>query len=564
MRIAVLSSNNLDLLKKDFKNKLTEENIESKFYFSGFNQYSQDILDENSDLYSFNPEIIILNIDLNDLVEKYVYDSVSESYKERKETYNKRYNEVKNLIMKLMNNLPESLILFNNFYYPPINNNSLFNYNSEYGNLKLLNKLNNKLTKLANDYINFQVVDFRGLIMQVGYEDMFDRRTWYLGKIKLSNKGLERLAELYLRYIKAYLGKRKKCIVVDLDNTLWGGIIGEDGIEDIKLGKSGIGQAFYDFQKVLLGLYNRGIILAINSKNTKEIALNAIKQHPHMLLQEDHFAVKKINWNNKARNMREIAQNLNIGLDSMVFLDDSDFERELIREQVPEVTVPELPEDFSDYPEFLMSLSYFDFVNLTFTDKNRNKMYKDNEKRKELKNNTSNDIEEYYYSLDMEVNIDRLDDFALPRVTQLTQKTNQFNLTTKRYKANDIERMKESEKYLVYYLELKDKFGSTGIVAVSIIELLKDKKALIDSFILSCRVMGRTVETAFLSYIVDELSDQGIEIVYGDYFPTAKNQPVKDFYDEHGFEQISENRWKLELEKSELEIPDWIEVEEGR
>ena len=280
-----------------------------------------------------------------------------------------------------------------------------------------------------------------------------------------------------------------------------------------------------------------------------------------MILRPDNFLVKKINWNNKAENIKEIAEEINIGLDSIVFLDDSSFEREIVKSIYPEIETPPLPEDPSLFPEFIRNLEYFDFLKVTKDDKERNDSYKANIKRKKFQRDYT-DIKNFYYSLDMIASIGKADSFSIPRIAQMIQKTNQFNLTTIRYTENDIKAFVEDGNIDLFYLSLEDKFGDNGIVGASIIRQdSKEKNAHIDTFLLSCRVIGRTVETAFLNYIINFYKNLDYKSLTGEYIPTNRNEPCKDFFKDHDF-NYDEKLWEIDIkEYKEKKVP-WIKIEE--
>lgn len=560
MKVAILGNFTLDLIAKQLEKAAKQSGIELDLYIAGFGQYAQDILRENSILYRFNPEIILLSLDLETFAGDIFYKVMDLPIREIKPLIMERFNELTQYLDIMASRITQSLILVDNYWLAPRTTLGTLEYNSPYSEKEIMSIFNLQLSDFAKKHRNIKIVDVHSLILLYGFQQLYDLRLYYTAKMHWSAFGLEKLANLYLRYIKAYLGLRKKCILLDLDNTLWGGIIGDDGVENIILSNDGEGKAYYDFQHELLQLYKRGILLAICSKNSEDIAMNAIKNHPYMHLRPEQFAAIRINWENKAKNIVEIAKELNISPDSMVFLDDSPFERMLIKSQLPDVEVPEMPEDSSDYPEFLRSLEYFDFLYLTDDDLKRNQMYSKDIERKKLQD-TSIDIESFYYSLDMIAYIEETDDYSQPRVAQLTQKTSQFNLTTRRYPETDIKTFRKDKQYRVFQLKLEDKFGDSGIVGVSIIKIKKDT-AYIDTFLLSCRVLGRTVETSFFFFIIEKMRKLGVRRIIGEYMHTKKNMPCRYFYRDHGFNKISESKWSLNLKNHNVYCPPWITIKE--
>ena len=343
-----------------------------------------------------------------------------------------------------------------------------------------------------------------------------------------------------MKIIRAAKGKAKKCLILDCDNTLWGGIIGEDGIAKIAIGKTYPGISYRDFQESILNLHNRGVILTICSKNNDNDVLEVLEEHPDMVLRKEHFSVMKINWEDKATNIRAIAQELNIGLDSMVFVDDSDFEVNLVRQRIPEVTTIQLPKDPTAYRDWLDSFGKFDSLSYSKEDGNRNRMYQQEVGRKQIKAQFSEEtLDDYYKYLEMEVTISAADKFSIPRVSQLTHRTNQFNLTTRRYSEAEIKELCESGNSDVLQVRLKDRFGDDGIVGAAVLRYSNDE-CHIDIFLLSCRILGRGVEDALLRACVLMAQGKGCAEILGSYLRTKKNVQVRSFYENHLFSIANE------------------------
>ena len=407
--------------------------------------------------------------------------------------------------------------------------------------------LNHKLNNICSDENSIYVYDINGFVSKHGEENVFDFQQYFFGDVKISLSYIPVLANELLGYIKPTLGLNKKCIVLDLDNTLWGGIVGEDGFNKIKLGPQPPGNAYVEFQKYLLALHERGIILAVNSKNNLEDAIQVIKEHPNMILREKHFACLKINWNDKVTNLKNIAQELNIGLDSMVFLDDDQVNRDFVRETLPEVLTVELPKDPSLYASTLTELNDFDTMKITEEDKQRGKMYTQQRKRVESEKNSAS-FEEYLKQLNIKIHIKKADEFTIPRISQLTLKTNQFNLTTKRYQEEDIKTFSQDKKKIVGCAQVEDKFGDNGITSVFIIKKDNEEEWIIDTFLLSCRVIGRGIEEGILDYIINEARKNNIKRIIGNFIPTKKNKPSESFLSNFGFKKVNDY-WIYSLEK---------------
>lgn len=333
-------------------------------------------------------------------------------------------------------------------------------------------------------------------------------------------------------------GLRKKCLVLDLDNTLWGGILGEDGIEGIKIGGDYPGNVFLYFQQAILALAQTGIILTVCSKNNEADVKEAWEKNPFLKITDKNLSAWRINWNNKADNIRQIAAELNIGLDSMVFIDDNPTERELVKQQLPMVAVPDFPKRPYELMDFIQKVTdtFFRTPRLTSEDLNKTEQYRANAQRANASKSYT-DLNEFIKSLEISLQISKADAFTIPRIAQMTQKTNQFNLTTRRYQEADIKNFMERGDWVVY-ASVKDKFGDNGITAAAIVNIDGDK-AKIDSFLMSCRILGKGIEKAFLNTIINKLLEAGVKEVSAEYIPTAKNGQVASFFSDNGFEIVS-------------------------
>ena len=546
-RIAVLGSFTLNGLAETIKVKCAELNVFSHIFSGGYNQYNEEILDPNSSLYSFSPEICFLVLDTRDILQNLFYSPYSVSDDERKKFIENKTMELVNLI-KLFVDKSKSKLIVTNFVPPTYSPYGIFESKTNYGLQEIIYNLNHKLLHEFKNNPLVYVFDFNGFVTALGQNNVFDYRQYYFGDVRISLEKIPYLANTLMSYVKPILGLNKKCIVLDLDNTLWGGIIGEDGFNGIKLDHNDpIGKSFIEFQKYLLSLHERGIILAINSKNNFDDAIKVIREHPNMILKEEHFAILKINWNDKVTNLQEIAQELNIGLDSMVFFDDDIINRDFVRSTLPEVLTVEMPKDPSLYVTTLLGLNDFNVTKLTEEDKQRGKMYVDQRKRTEFQKTTT-DFKEYLKQLDIKVFIKNANEFTIPRISQLTLKTNQFNLTTKRYQEEDIIKFVEDQKKIVECAQIQDKFGDNGITSVYIINKENKQEWLIDTFLLSCRVIGRGVEEALLGQIIERAKMEGVKNVKAQYVQTKKNKPAENFLADFGFTKDGDV-WIFETQK---------------
>lgn len=556
IRVALLSSFTISGLEEILRVKCAEKNIECVTYVGGYNQYNQEILDQNSGLYKFNPDICFLIVDTRNILGDLFYFPYSHSARERKNYTDIKLAEITKLIETFTTRLKSKLVIAN-FHISSHTPYGIAETKSEYGIHKMLEDLNEKLTAIFIDSASVFVYDFERFVSKYGEENIFDYKQFLIGDIKISMDHLPYLANDLISYVVGYLGISKKCIVIDLDNTLWGGVVGEDGFNGLKLGPEPPGNAFVELQKVLLGLHQRGIILAINSKNNYADAIKVIKEHPYMILREEHFGSIKINWVNKVTNMKEIVNDLNIGSDSVVFLDDDPVNREYMRLGMPEVLTVDLPQDSSFYAKTVKDLNEFSVLTITQEDTQRGKMYLEQRKRNELQQSAP-DLENFLEQLDLKILIKKANDFTIPRISQLTLKTNQFNLTTRRYQESDIKKFTEDQKYLVGCAQVEDKFGDNGITGAFIVNKNNSKEWSIDTFLLSCRVMGREVEKGIMGYIINKAKENGIEKIKAQFIPTQKNKPIEDFLPSCGFHK--ENDYWVYSVNSIFDIPKCLTV----
>ena len=430
----------------------------------------------------------------------------------------------------------KAAILWNGFEQPSSPSRGILDSQEPHGQSGIVEELNNFAKRTLSEQGNAYFVNLNLCLMRLGKQRYFDFRYWHIGRAPYTREALKEIALENFKYIRALVGKNKKCLVLDCDNVLWGGIIGEDGRGKIKLGKTYPGSAYCEFQEEAVNLYNRGIILAMCSKNNEEDVWDVFSRHPDMVLKREHIASAQINWEDKATNLRRIALDLNIDLDSVVFLDDSAFEINLVRNLIPEVTCIHLPKEApGTYADLLSSSGMFDSLVISPEDRRRGSMYRAEAQRKDLKSRVE-DLEKYYHSLEMIVEIRIPDDFFIPRIAQLTRKTNQFNLTTKRYSEADIRGFVEGDDSDVITLELSDRFGDYGMVGVCVLRY-EEGFVLFDSFLLSCRVLGRGVEAIFMTEILNFLGGKERKSVVGEFYATKKNGQVEFFYAKQGFEE---------------------------
>lgn len=532
VRIAVLQSSTLQQMEPYLRIRCLALGVRADVRFGEYNQYAQEILDQSSWLYEWRPQVVFLAVHWEDMVPNLVSACLARTHEPSAITA-----EVLNTLESLVSALrsrSDAVIILQNFSVPAWPGAGISAAGGGGDEARLIRMLNDSLGSLCEKYSGLYVLDYDRLTARWGKASWLDPRFWYTARMRVNPRHLPRLADEYARFVFAACGLQRKCLVLDLDNTLWGGIVGEDGPEGIRLGDDYPGSAYRDFQSAILNLYHRGIILAVNSKNNPEDALEVLERHPHMILRPHHFASMRINWRDKASNIRDIANELNIGLDSLVFLDDDPVEVALMREQVPEVRSYQVPAEPWQLPSFIEELPDFEALTITEEDRQRGELYRQQVQRRQLEERSMN-LEDFYRQLEMVATIEPVRPSWVPRVSQLTQRTNQFNLTTRRYTEADIQRMLQSDDTRVYALELVDRFGSNGVVGVAILKR-RDAEIWIDTLLLSCRVMSRTVERTFLSYLSQQAIAWGGKKLVGEYLETRKNKVVADLYKRTGFE----------------------------
>jgi len=400
--------------------------------------------------------------------------------------------------------------------------------------VKAIDKINDYLAKALKREKAGYVVDVPGCVFRVGYRNFYDMRNWYLSRCPYTLEAFREMGVEIGKLLRSVVGMSKKCLVLDCDNTLWGGVIGEDGLDGIILGDDSAGAPYKDLQRCVVGLYERGVIVALCSKNEEGDVWNVFDNHPDMLLKKEHISCHRINWKDKADNILDLSKSLNIGVDSIVFVDDNTFETSLVKKVIPEVEVVELNrETLIDFHNKIYQTGWFDSILVSEEDKSRGKMYAEEEIRK-TESQRFVDVDAYLRSLAMTVTI-RLDkDVPVSRASQLTQRTNQFNLTTKRYTEIEIANFANSDDFDIISIRLDDNFGSLGVIGLAIIEYKKNE-AWLDTFLLSCRAIGRHVEDVLFSFCLRRIKDRNITQLHALYVPTAKNKIVSGFMDSHGF-----------------------------
>tara|TARA_Y100001936_G_scaffold249151_1_gene298733 strand:+ start:17055 stop:18800 length:1746 start_codon:yes stop_codon:yes gene_type:complete len=556
IKVAILSSFTLNGLNETLHVMCSELGIRYQSFVAGYNQYNQEILNPQSDYHKFCPDVTFLIIDIRNFLGENFHFPYDISDKERKLLVEEKINDIENIIKYFEKNQNSKLII-TNFNIPSYSPTGIIENKSDFGFHEMIEELNNSLRNISKTHNSVYVYDFNQFVSKYGEKNTFDYRQFHLGDIQIALNIIPHFSYDLMSYIKSITGTNRKCIVLDLDNTLWGGIAGEDGFDGIELGHSANGRAFVDFQKVLLSLWNQGIILAINSKNNFDDAMKIIQEHPNMILREKNFASVKINWNDKAENLKQIANEINIGLNSIVFFDDDKINRERIKQEFSDVLTVELPDDPSQFSPILKDLNDFNVLQRTEEDTKRGEMYTQQRKRNELKKSISS-LDDFLEQLNIKVKIKKSSEFLIPRISQLTLKTNQFNLTTRRYQEEEIRNLTNNNNFIVGCAQVLDKFGDNGITGVYIIDK-QNKVWNIDTFLLSCRIMGRGVENGILSQILIDAKNSGVEEIHANFIPTQKNKPAENFLHDFGFKKEGDD-WIYKL-NNEIKLPKHLKVE---
>lgn len=541
VKVALLGDTATQFLNIALKGTAINEGINFEIFEADFGQVSRQILDPSSEYYEFDADYTIIFESSHKLLGQYYKFSGSQNaFAENKINYIAE-------LYRTIQSRTKSRVIYCNF--PGINNQIFGNFSTKVESSFIFqqNKLNYLLSaELAIKNDNFFIADLLSIQNKWGRDFMFSPNIYINTEMVLSLDALPVVAHHMVSIISSLEGKFKKCLILDLDNTTWGGIIGDDGLEKIQIGSLGIGKAFTEFQHWVKALQKRGVIIAVCSKNDEDKAKEPFEKHPDMVLKLDDIAVFVANWENKADNIRKIQQILNIGFDSMVFLDDNPFERNIVRENLPEVCVPELPEDPAEYLEYLYSLNLFETASFSENDTERTKQYQVEAQRVIALEGFTN-VEDFLKSMNMVSDVQAFNSFSKPRVSQLTQRSNQFNLRTIRYTEQDIENLMSSDDHYTISFTLEDKYGDNGLICVIVLEKKNEETLFIDTWLMSCRVLKRGMEDFTLNTIVDIAQKNGYKYIVGEYLPTAKNQMVKDHYEKLGFTE-QEGRWILNVD----------------
>ncbi|MBI4609346.1 MAG: HAD-IIIC family phosphatase [Candidatus Rokubacteria bacterium] len=559
MRVAFLSNFTISPLAEEVRNCCHHAGIAVEMYVGKLGQAHQEVLDLQSGLYRFAPQVTVLALHPEFLAPDLWGQLPRLTPGEREARLGELLGEVCTIASEIVRRLG-GMVLVHNLPVPAFSPFGVRDFREAPGQKELFHRFNLELAAHLRPVPQAFVLDYDGVAARYGKDRMTDPKMHFLGALEMTPGFLNLLAREHLRYLKPLCGLVRKCIVLDLDNTLWGGVVGEVGVGGLALGPVPPGNAFLAFQQALANLSQQGVLLAINSRNNMADAMEAIREHPHMVLREEQFAGIRINWQDKVSNMRELATELRLGLDSLIFIDDDPAERLAMRLRLPEVLTPEWPSDPARYPRALQELDELESLGMTEEDRGRAAFYHAERERAHLRGEAAT-LEEYLARLEMRARVADLTASDFPRASQLTLRTNQFNLTGGRYAEADLRRvLGDGSRGLGLWL--RDRFGENGLVGLCLLAP-RGRAWEILGFWMSCRVLGRGVEQTLLAVALEEARRGGAEAVEGTFVPTAKNAPAAAFYPQQGFEPVEAGglRFRLPLQRPLPPVPPWVKLE---
>lgn len=564
LKIALLASFSIEFLHDALIAFGFANGLRIEVYQPGFGQIRQELLDPASGLYAFGADVVVVAVEGDDWLPEVYRDFMdADAQGSGPAAAVDRFGADLMTLMQAFRAASPSPVLLHNLAPPRQRRAGIADARLATGQAALVARANAAFASVATAVVDVHLVDYAGLVARHGLGNWYDSRLRLYARAPIAGSMLGHLAQEYMRYCRAFCGLARKCLVLDLDNTLWGGVVGEDGVGGIALGNDYPGNAFLEFQRAVLDLQRRGVILAIASKNNPADVDEVFASHRSMLLRREHFAELQIHWELKTESLRRIAQRLNIGLEHIVFVDDNPAECALVRRELPMVTVIELPRRPELYVDALCAEGLFDLPSLSAEDRQRGELYQRRAQAESMRTSSGN-IEDYYRELAMELRIAQVDAGSIARAAQLTQKTNQYNLTTLRYSEAELSARLADPDWIVSVIGIGDRFGDHGIVGVVMARAQEDGLH-IDNFLLSCRVIGRTVETAMLAWLCDQALARGLRRLHGCIIPTAKNVPIRDLFDKHGFEQCAQaadgcTQWIMALDRQRVAWPTWFRL----
>jgi FkbH-like protein len=544
IKIAIFQGSTVDELKNILELFLLNEGFQPVFYISDYNRFYEEAHFPRKKLIEFSPDIVYVHVNNKNIMS---YPDISDNNDIISKKVDEEINKYQSIWKAVNENLSCNLIQ-NNFENPFFRFLGSFDSLSPNGVINYINRINSELAKKIMSDKNVYLNDINYLSAKIGLDNWFDSALWYVYKYAVSYNAIPYIAHNITKIVMSIYGGSKKLLITDLDNTLWGGAIGDAGVENILVGSdSPESEAYYDIQAYLKYLKSYGILLAVSSKNEEQIAQNGINAKKSPLNLKD-FSSFKANWKSKDINVKNIVEELNLSQDHTVFVDDNPVERGIVNLNLTNISVPEI-DDVSSFTSTIASYNYFERKNITNEDIHRVKYYKDEIQRKKT-SSLFNNYSDYLNSLEMVVKYSAINQNNANRVVQLINKTNQFNPTTKRYTSAEIEKIISDDKHITLTATLSDKYGDNGLVSIVILKLT-EKKANIDLWVMSCRVFQRELEFAMFDRLIEELNSRNINELFATYIPTNKNTPVKDIFKKMDFSLIEEGQgmtsWKMKI-----------------
>ncbi|MFQ5430721.1 MAG: HAD-IIIC family phosphatase [Phycisphaerae bacterium] len=560
-RVACLSSFTFDPLKPALELQALRAGLAIDTYVAPFGRYEQELIDPASGLSGFAPDVVLMAVRLQETCGA-LYEAFNSLNREQAEKLVDDWLARLAAALQTFRSRSDAYFLVQNYDLPAAAALGIADGQAEPSQAAIIRRANDGLAELAASLGNAFVMDYDALVAREGRRHWSDPRTAFYARIPVAPEHYWALTGFYVRHLRPLFGLSKKVLVLDADNTLWGGVVGDAGLHGIALGQDYPGNAFVAFQKRVLDLYHRGVVLALASKNEPGSVEEVLERHPDMVLRAEHFAAMQINWDPKPDNVRRIAADLNLGLDSFLFLDDSPVECEMMRTALPQVATILLPDDPAAYASVVESLDCFDQWKLSAEDRRRGALYKAEAGRRAFQRETV-DMPTFYHRLEMRMTLFVDNPAHVVRAAQMTRRTNQFNMHTIRCTEDDIRRFMDADDCEVVTLALRDRFGDNGVVGLAILRRA-EAEWILHMFLMSCRVLGRTVEQTFIRWIAGRARDAGARRLVAEFVPTSKNKPFAGFYQDCGFHRSDSSgeaqRWTWELEAAETAPPDWMQI----
>jgi FkbH-like protein len=559
LNVAILSTYTTEVLRPYLQVESAAKGLLVSLYFAPFNQLEQQVLDDNSDFYKSSPDVVIIAARIEEMNKDLIHRYVNLSSTEIDEHLENIQSRIQNLLGGLRPRSTAAVLVFN-FADIEFHAAGLADASLERSQASMVQSANDRLAGVCSRFTDVHVFDYARIVREHGLRAWSDLKLWYLAKIPFGAQAQLELGRRLARHISAVFSTPCKCLVVDLDNTLWGGVIGEDGIGGILLGEDYPGNVYKEFQRRLVSLKDQGFLIAAASKNNETDAKEVFDKHPDCLLNTDDFAAFEVNWEDKVTSLRKISKDLNIDIDALAFFDDNPAERAWVASNLPEVTVIDVPDSPLGFARALDESGAFDRLSFSEEDQMRSTMYQENKERNRAAK-ASVSVDDFLRQLEMTATIGCIGPDILGRVAELVGKTNQFNLTTRRYTASELQKMNDAGS-IALWMRVADRFGDNGLVGVAIAVPMDYSRWNVDVFVLSCRVIGRQVETVMLGVLSKMALDKGAQVLEGEYLPTPKNGICSNFYQDHGFKSVDAERrmWEWDFSRGEVPLPEIIEM----